>query len=449
MAYIRKQFDQSDPNALDKQNLQDEQGGFFGTGIQENKNQSNNQTIAGKPSGWTNLNAYLQGNPNAGQELGTKIQNKALGDIQTQSKEFNKLAGSYQAPKQAQGFNPNLFKNALEKNDYSSLTNLMNQQYNPTDVNKKYSDVQTQANALKTQFEGIKPGDYNSIMNYYGTPGQGMTNYTPGQGQLDKLFLQQNKPFIQNFGTQSKNALNQYLTKPLEQQKAAETKKETAAQQQSQQAGQDWTKGINTWLSGQGQALQTELGKEKETETARSQQKPQDLINQYVNPTQAAQIKQFGLSPSDYLSYQGSTPTLENAAKAIGLDVSDYNKLSAITGQGVSIGTPTAYQPGYWKLNQDLLGTQLTERQKQKIAKEAEENAKLKEATKANLIKGPDLTQPIQTRPMLSNAVGYGTEENQVIPNLPTSTVPQKEDLDYLNQFLGGRNTGMLTQGLY
>jgi len=111
--------------------------------------------------------------------------------------------------------------------------------------------------------------------------------------------------------------------------------------------------------------------------------------------------------------------------------------------------TPTAYQPGILEIKSRFIGHSINRKTKTKIAKEAEENAKLKEATKANLIKGPDLTQPIQTRPNVVKCCRVWDRRE------PSNTEPSdlyrstKEDLDYLNQFLGGRNTGMLTQGLY
>ena len=189
MAYVIQDDEQQDQQAP-------LQGGsqLIGGGVPTEQK----KTAAGKPGGWVNIQDYLRANPTAGQEMAGRVRERA-------DQRAEDIRGEFAG--EMDGFNPQDYTNMYDEGAAKSYVEAggdLGQFESVYDREgwERPDFFQAGESALESEqqkAEKMKPGQFKTIMDYFGQTKPEESRYTPGMQQLDQMFLMNEPGFAQNF----------------------------------------------------------------------------------------------------------------------------------------------------------------------------------------------------------------------------------------------------------
>lgn len=247
------------------------------------------QTAAGSPSGWTNIQDYLGANKQTPVIQG-QLEGQLQGDVK-KAAEATKANMVEPTRVQSTKYNQDTLNEYLKNDQYDKLRENTTQAYKPQTINNP---------SVTSEATKVDPQSFQSIMSYFEPQTQG--TYTGGEKKLDELFLR-GAGGGQAAGNIVKEAQQQYNTdvvKPAEEWVKQQNVAEEGLSKNYTGAATSWEKALNDFLVGQNQGLDKEYNRQENLYT--------DLKN---NP-------RYNVS---------TTPTRGTAATSLGYDINDYNAI--------------------------------------------------------------------------------------------------------------------------
>lgn len=349
MAYVR------DPNEKWQQtqgtggsNLySDGTGGIAGGSSGAVSSQSPGASKAGNAAGWYNIQEFLGANK-GNQSLQNQIRQTGNEHIQGANQEASGLYDQYNAIERPDAFQfdaKNLRPGGFTEQDAQRG---LYQDYDPFDVEGTMNLSQSSMNPYQT----ILPGSVESLTQFNKNAMQPNAQYSSGMQNMDNALLGNDYDFVGNYANEFKDDFKTNVIDPFNTQREGFIGQEQAIDQAFDSARNDWTGGLNTWLTGQNNAVNTTFNNMKsnhDNTIASAQADPSQFVDAetkaYVDGQKAAAEKYGGTvdlpSYSDYIRQTGGefAPNQGQAAySALGgqQGVDYFNALSSIYGDATS-----------------------------------------------------------------------------------------------------------------
>jgi len=432
MAYITTQDEKEEEQASTAANSGsnttqlNNSSGILGSGV---SSAPTAKSEAGAPGSWTNIQEYLGANPNAGDSLAEGVKNTAAEKVSGLKTGLETATSSLPTISTPTAYNQSSLSNYLTSGTgLSDIESGLNQSYTPQDADTLYNDYTGQYQSAQEEAEKVKPGDFTSISDYLGDSLRQSTNYTPGQQNLDQLFLRNVPGFANEFPTQYQADIKGVGT-DLESAKTARTAQETAAQTAAANAKSAWKTGLTDYLGGVQSNVQSELEKEQ------SGANMPDYAS-LLGADNMTAAQQYGLDPSNYAELTGYVaPDINTAALSVlgSEGIGRYGDLATLGGAQTAYYQPAAaYNPGTYNFNQSKFTTDLTAAQQAAAAKAAQEAAAREAAAKAAQPTAPVQDVGVGNISPISSSGGIGGMGSQGVILPPNNDPNSKEYKNWL-----------------
>lgn len=348
--------------------------GVMGSG--ETTNMAKTSTANTGPSNFTNIQDFLSANKGTPKVQGM-VEGKAKNEVTQGQNALQSAKSSLSALPTATEYSQDVLNQNLDQNNYDQIYNLANQTYTPETTNALTTDINPSSG-----FQGMKQGDFGSIMDFFGSAQPTSSTYNPAMQRQDELLLRGSKDFNKDFVPNAQNAYKTGVTDPLNQARTERADQVAQVPGQMQKANESWKGGIGSWLSGQSQQVNDILAKQQAEEAARANigKKFQTINNPYTpagaqyhdaGQVQVPVNNQDGTGYFDIYGYNAGTPSQATAEQAyMTQNPSGYEDYNALANKfGSTLGSPYApmvggatYTPGEWaKLySENLRGEQYT-----------------------------------------------------------------------------------------
>lgn len=347
-------------------------GGIAGEGMPVGGTQ---RSAAGKPGSWYNVQEFLAANPqkSIAQQRVEQKGSEQLGQAKQQFQ--GQTSGLASLPNPEQYSNErfqDIRQEGVSGGEAQNLRSFLDQSMENKEPGTQQYELSSQEQMpdIQSPYDSMQPGNFDSIMGWYGNIEQPSAAYTPGMQKTDELLIRGAPDFVQQFPNQMQNQFQSQVTQPQEQERQAIGQRQESSKQQFSDEGKQWFEGIGGFLEGEKQKIDTSLER---------QQAEQEKISAYTNPQalQAAapvrapevtrQSEEFTGSEDPYAQQAGSLdymnylnrpsaytadPTMGSASlealQSQGLQ--DYNVLGGLVGQEQYAGEQ--YTPGEYEFSQ-------------------------------------------------------------------------------------------------
>jgi hypothetical protein len=349
MAYVR------DPNEKWQQtqgtggsNLySDGTGGIAGGSSGAVSGQSPGASKAGNAAGWYNIQEFLGANK-GNQSLQNQIKQTGNEYIEGANQEASGLYDQYNSIAKPDAFQfdaNNLKPGGFTEQDAKKG---LYQDYDPFDVEGAMNLSQSSMNP----YQNIQPGSVESLTQFNKNAMQPNAQYSSGMQNMDNALLGNDYDFVGNYANQFKGDFEQNVLNPFTAQKETFLGQEQARDQAFDTARDSWMGGLNTYLTGQNNAVNSTFNNMKsnyDNTIASAQNDPSQFVDAetkaYIDGQKAAAEK-YGTtidlpSYSDYIRQTGGefAPNQGQAAYSAlgGQEGVDYfNALSSLYGDATS-----------------------------------------------------------------------------------------------------------------
>lgn len=209
----------------------------------------NSQSAAGSPSGFYNIQDFLGANQGSTPRIQTNVEQKGNAAVESGKQQLQQNQGSLSALPNATEYNRDNFNQYLAKNEYDPIRQAANQSFTPTsseDINYNLSK-----NISDQGINSLKPGDFGSVMNWFGQAQPTSSTYNPGMQKMDEMLLRGNKDFVQNFAPNIQAQYKSQVSDPLSAAISGRIGQEQATGEAITGAANAWKGGIGDYLKGQ------------------------------------------------------------------------------------------------------------------------------------------------------------------------------------------------------
>lgn len=339
MAFLR-----SDNN----QNLVKGAGGIAGEGTPVG---GRSRTTAGRPGSWYNIQDFLSANPNpniaqrvqqrAGESLG-----QAKGQMQTQ------IEGLQQAPT-PEAYSTDRFttirEGGIDPTETQSLRSFLGQTVESAEPGAQSYELtpDQQLKDVRNPFEGVKQGDFGSIMQWYGDAEPPSSDYTPGMQRMDQMLLR-GAGIEKTLPSQMESQYQTEILDPIQQKREQLKAQQDESKKAFEEQRTNWTQGISSFLEGEDKKIQDVLAQQEQQLAEQNRMNLQDITGQYYDdlkfiyptlgsPYTTKALGEFANPAMRYISRENVVaPDLNTAAMEYFTDpqgYADYNTLAGLLGQ--------------------------------------------------------------------------------------------------------------------
>lgn len=339
MAFLRNQ---------DNQSMVRGEGGIAGEGTPVG---GSSRTSAGRPNSWYNIQDFLSANPNP--NIAQRVQQRAgeaMGQARQQAQQ--QIQGVQQAPA-PEAYSTDRFTSIREggitPGETQNLRSFLGQSIESAEPGQQAYELspEQQIKDVANPFKDVKPGDFGSIMSWYGNAERPSSDYTPGMQKMDEMLFR-GSDAAKTFPDQMESQYQSEVMVPIQQRRDQLRNEQAQAKKDFEQQRTNWTQGISSFLEGEDKKIQ-DIYEQQQQQLAESNRRTlQDIAPQYYNdlsflyPQLNSGLGNKGVGNINnpigryFTKQEGVTPDLNTAALAYFSDpqqFADYNTLAGLIGQ--------------------------------------------------------------------------------------------------------------------
>jgi len=260
-------------------------GGYAGQGGTVGGKQ---KTTAGSPGGWYNIQEFLAANPQT-PAAQTRIQQKGSQQLGEAKQQFQEQVGALPSAPTPEQYSQErlggIAQGGVSQEEAQNLRGFLDQSYKPTGTPEQLLP------GVSSPYQGMQPGNFESIMNWYGNIERPSAAYTPGMQRMDEMLLRGQKGFAEQFPGQMQEQFQTQVAQPMEQKREEVGQQQKAAQQQFSDEGKQWFEGIGGFLGGEKEKISNMYEQQRQELAKQSAMTPEQIMG----PERWQQASEFPL----------------------------------------------------------------------------------------------------------------------------------------------------------